>query len=561
MKKLIGFLFAFVLCAMLTLAGCSSSSSHNPSTVKGIASSGAAISGTVTLKDAKGEELGPEDIGADGSFTFVVDGLTPPFVIKATSGAESWYSYAAGPGTANVNPLTMLALAMAMESSGNPEDAYADPSEVSDDAITSAIDKVQAFFANIFEGFGLDQDFNPFTGDCTVNHDGIDALFDALDFTVDAGNLKVTKRADGSVIGETPIAGIDPDTPLEDNVTTDLLWGTYNYCYLYFNTPEGGNESYAGAGYMTFMTDNTWTSVEEISLPEEGEEEDGEEEGEYARDSAGVITLDGNSFEPGYMTLDREIIVVPKISYDDNDVGISILCKRDTSLTAADISGTYLLMVLGRITVDGTAYAESEIGKITFNGSGRYTAEDESGTYAVNASTGRITVNSSIGAMYGMVAKGGDVIVVVAAYDDDESDDPEVQINVLVRTSSKEGWNKSSLDGEYYLSELYSHMEVAPDAEKISVHTAITKLTMTDGEAGGWFYKSGWDEGEELDPSSYETSTYHDEGELTFNHFVIDSELLGIASPDGEFLAIMSEEDEPDGAGIILGVKGVFEVD
>lgn len=560
MKKLNGFLFAFVLCAMLTLAGCSSSSSHSPSTVKGIASSGAAISGTVTLKDAKGEELGPEDIGADGSFTFVVDGLTPPFVIKATStsGAESWYSYAAGPGTANVNPLTMLALAMAMESSGNPEDAYADPSEVSDDAITSAIDKVQAFFANIFKGFGVDQDFNPFTGDCTVNHDGIDALFDALDFTVAAGNLTITKKADGSVIGDAPIAGINPDAPLEDNVTTDLLWGTYNYCYLYFNTPAGGNESGAGAGYMTFVADTTtWTAVEEWPEPSE------EYHGGYAGDAAlGIFTFDENPLEPGFMTPDREIIVMPDMSYAGDDVGISILCKRDTSLTAADISGTYLAMTLGRETMAGNASAESEIAVLAFNGRGGYTAEDESGTYAVNASTGRITVNSSIGAMSGMVAKGGDVIVVPAVYGDESA--PEAQITVLVRTSSKEGWSESSLNGEYYLSELYSGLEVASGADKTSVHTATTRLTMTDGEAVGWFYKSGWDDegyGEDDVTYAYETFTHNNEAELTLDYFVIEDELIGIATPDGEFFVIMSGEDEPDGAGIILGVKGVFEVD
>jgi hypothetical protein len=75
---------------------------------------------------------------------------------------------------------------MAVES-GDPEDAYADPSEVADDAIASALDDVQALFANLFAGFGVDEDFDPFTGNCTVNHDGIDALFDALDFTVAEG--------------------------------------------------------------------------------------------------------------------------------------------------------------------------------------------------------------------------------------------------------------------------------------------------------------------------------------------------------------------------------------
>ncbi len=554
MKKLKGFLFASVLCTLLALAGCSdSSSSNNPSTVTGIASSGAAISGTVTLKDANGQELGPENIGADGSFTFVVDGLTPPFVIKAEAGEERWFSYAAGPGTANVNPLTMLALAMAMES-GDPEDAYADPSEVTDDAIASALGDVQALFANIFNGFGVDEDFDPFSGDCTVNHDGIDALFDALDFTVAEGNLTITKKATSSVVvDETPVAGIDPDAPLSDNVTTDLLWGTYNYCYLFFDTPAGGNGSNAGAGYMTFVTDTTYTAVEESPSS-------GTYSGEYARNVAGVITFDGNSSEPGFMTFDREIVVMPDMDALDGDVGISILCKRDTSLTAADISGTYLLMELGRETVSGTAYAASEIVVAAFNGSGGYTAEGESGTYSIDAGTGRITVNSPDGSLSGMVAKGGDVIV-VPFYDESAA---EAQISVLVRTSSKDAWSVSSLNGEYYLSELYSDTTVAPLAGATAVYTARANLTMANGAATGWFYDSY--EGIEEVPTTYEAFTSHDEAQLTLDYFVVageveDEDLLGIATRDGQFFVMMSDADEPDEAGISLGVKTVFPED
>lgn len=556
MKKLKGFLFASVLCAMLALAGCSdSSSSHNPSTVTGIASSGAAISGTVTLKDANGEELGPENIGADGSFTFIVDGLTPPFVIKAEAGEERWFSYAAGPGKANVNPLTMLALAMAMES-GDPEDAYEDPSEVTDDAIASALGEVQALFANIFEGFGVDEDFDPFSGDCTVNHDGIDALFDALDFTVAEGNLTITKKATSSVVvDETPVAGIDPDAPLSDNVTTDLLWGTYNYCYLFFDTPAGGNGSYAGAGYMTFVTDTTYTAVEESPSS-------GTYPGVYARDLSGVITFDGISSEPGFMTLDRDIVVMPDMDDSDgDDVGISILCKRDTSLTAADISGTYLVMELGRMTVDGNAYATSEIAVLAFNGSGGYTAEGgESGTYSVDAGTGRITVNSPDGALTGMVAKGGDVIVVPEYYPADQ----EAAISILVRTSSKDGWSVSSLNGEYYLSELYSDLEVAPGAGATAAYTAITALTMAGGVTTGPIHHS-YPDGETV-VTTYETFTSHDEAQLTLDYFVVageaeDEDLLGIATRDGEFFVMMSDEEGLDDAGICLGVKTIFPED
>lgn len=470
-------------------------------------------------------------------------------MIKATSGEERWFSYAAGPGTANVNPLTMLALAMAVES-GDPEDAYADPSEVADDAIASALDDVQALFANLFAGFGVDEDFDPFTGNCTVNHDGIDALFDALDFTVAEGFLTITKKATSSpVIGETPIGEINPAEPLDD-VSTDLLWGTYNYCYLFFDTPAGGNESDAGAGYMTFVTDTTWTAVEESPSS-------GTDSGEYAMAAPGVFTFDGNSSEPGFMTPDREIMVMPDMDASDGDVGISILCKRDTSLTAADISGTYLLMELGRETVDGNAYATSEIAVIAFNGSGGYTAEGgESGTYSVDAGTGRITVNSPDGALTGMVAKGGDVIVVPEYYPADQ----EAAISILVRTSSKDGWSVSSLNGNYYLSELYSDPEVVENIPNdYAAYTVRAELTMNGGSINGSFINST----PELDYSEegipYVTANSHpDEPGLALDYFLVGGAFLGIASPDGEFFVMTSENYDPEEseeAGISLGVK------
>ncbi len=550
MKKLNGFLFALVLCALLALTGCSdSSSSHNPSTVAGIASSGAAISGTVTLKDATGEELGPEDIGADGSFTFIVDGLTPPFVIKAEAGDERWFSYAAGPGTANVNPLTMLALAMAMES-GNPEDAYADPSEVTDDAIASALGDVQALFANLFTGFGVDEDFDPFSGDCTVNHDGIDALFDALDFTVAEGNLTITeKKGDLPFIDDTPIGDIDPNQPLDD-ITPPLLWGTYNYCYLSFYTPSDGNGSDAGAGYLTFVADGTYTAVEETSSS--GAASEGT--GEYTYVSQGVFEFNLIN-KKVFLTPDREIAVVSDLNSSDG-AEINILCKRDTSLTAADISGTYLVMELGRETVDGTAIAESGIvDVITFNGSGGYTGEEGPGTYTVDASTGRIAVDG--GTLQGMVAKGGDVIVVPEI----GSGGTEVGISVLVKTSSDPDWDESSLNGEYWMSELYSDLEVTTASGDDAVYTVIASLTMANGLIDGGFNESTPD-GYTFTPDiPYVTYDSHPEASINFDNFLVDGELLGIVSPDGEFFVMTSDAETPEEAGISLGVKGVHPPD
>jgi hypothetical protein len=551
MKKLGEFVFLLATCTLLALAGCSdSSSSHSAPTVSGIASTGAAIDGTVTLKDATGEEVGPQDIEPDGSFSFDVSGLTVPFVIKATAtdGTQNWYSYASDSGTGNVNPLTTLVLAMAVDS-GDPADAYTDPSVVSDDKCDSALDNAQALFADLFSGFGVGEDFDPFTGDCTVNHDGIDALFDALDITVADGSLAITNKVDEiRLIDNTPIGDIDPDQPLKD-VTDDLLWGTYNYCYLSFDTPTGGNGSDVGAGYLTFVADGTYTAVEETS----SSGETGEENGEYVYQKK--FSLD--SGEEVFLTPDREIaVVLDKNAVEGDDVGFTILCKRDTSLTAADISGDYLVMELGRETTDGTAYAESGIVEvITFNGSGGYTGEEGSGTYTVDANTGRITVDG--GTLQGMVAKGGDVIVVSEI----DSDSGGVGISVLVKTSSDPDWGVSSLNGEYWMAELYSAPEVTTASGNDAVYAVRAALTMEDGYIGGLFLYST-SKNDSVGPIPYIMSSSHPDVPKGLDYFLITEEedmyeFLGIVSPDGEFFVMTNDVDTPEEAGISLGVKGV----
>ena len=561
MRKRGGFLFVAAVFIMLAFAGCSDSSSSSsdsggqgsPPTapaVSGIASSGAAIDGTVTLKDISGEELGPQDIGPDGSFSFDVTGLTPPFVIRATDGERSWYSYSPAPGTGNVNPLTTLVLAVAAQVD-DPATLYGNPPELTDDALSSALGDVQALFANLFAGFGLDAGFDPFTGDCTVNHDGIDALFDALDITVDSdGGVTVTKKATGDVIMDTPVSGVNPDEPLEGDVTADLLWGTYNYCHLGFDTPEAGSD--AGAGSVTFVADGSWTSAEEAS----SSGETGEESGEYSMVGPGFFELSVDADGPGFMTFDREIAVVTDMN-DDGDVGLTLLCKRDTGLSVSDISGTYLSMNLYRAVTGTHPWAGSEISVVTFDGAGGFIAgageEHDTGTYAIDPDTGRLTltvmddeIDEEI-TSFAMTAKAGDVIVAP-----EFSAPDEVGISVFVRISSKDGWGASSLDGSYYyLSEISSGRNASASPDD-TVYTSIAMLWIDEGSIDALFSYSYEDIDTVSDP--YAAYGYHDEAQLALDHFVVDGTDLGIATPDGELFVLMDDED-PDDAGVSLGIK------
>jgi hypothetical protein len=59
-------------------------------------------------------------------------------------------------------------------------------------------------------------------------------------------------------------------------------------------------------------------------------------------------------------------------------------------------------------------------------------------------------------------------------------------------------------------------------------------------------------------------NSHPDEPGLALDYFLVGGGFLGIASPDGEFFVMTSENYDPEGsedAGISLGVKGVFLYD
>ncbi|KAA0894220.1 hypothetical protein [Oryzomonas rubra] len=107
MKRILA---GLAVCAMTVLYGCGGGGTAAQSTVSGTASQGAALASgtTVTLTDAKGATKTAK-VGANGAFSVVVDGLTAPFLLNA----GTYYSFAAAPGTTNINPLTNLSMQLA----------------------------------------------------------------------------------------------------------------------------------------------------------------------------------------------------------------------------------------------------------------------------------------------------------------------------------------------------------------------------------------------------------------------------------------------------------------
>ncbi len=174
------------------------------STVSGTAATGAGISGVVSLEDADGHEVHAN--AANGSFSVVVDGLTPPYLLRAqwsAAGAtQTLYSFAAAPGTANITPLTDLAMRAAV--AGQSLDTlYAAPSSAAFGALALALPvathDLQVGLAPLLASYSV-SNLNPFSGAFAADHTGMDALLDAVTVTVGAGEAVVADAASGATI-------------------------------------------------------------------------------------------------------------------------------------------------------------------------------------------------------------------------------------------------------------------------------------------------------------------------------------------------------------------------
>lgn len=218
---------------LLLLAGCGGGTD----TLSGVAAAGAPIVGTVYLKDSANPaaELSVP-ITANGSFSFAVGSMTPPFLLKAVGSANGndliLYSLASSPGVAHINPLTNLAVVEAADgllvpiSSAPPvpscachswasrqagnsiepapntkgsgwslNDFYANPSPDIMNKMTAglpdAVSSVSTVLQPTLAKLGLkNPDF--FGGRFHINHQGLDLLFDLVDIGADNASRTVS---------------------------------------------------------------------------------------------------------------------------------------------------------------------------------------------------------------------------------------------------------------------------------------------------------------------------------------------------------------------------------
>jgi len=250
----------------LLLAGCSGGQpSGSPSvTVSGLAATGAAVSGTIYLKDSSGHELSAAT--TDGTFSFDVSALTPPFMLKASWGGNTMYSFAAAAGTANITPLTQIIVASAA-SSTNLDALYQSPTPASFSAIATNLPAATASLRNslkpLFANYsGADMD--PITGTFVANGSGMDGLLDHIAVTSVSGIVSVTDKSSGSTLFSAPasptLAGsisaaswtnnaaaiaLDPDLKVSGTGDALAVWWTYT-----------------GTGYSASVIQAQWLSSE-----------------------------------------------------------------------------------------------------------------------------------------------------------------------------------------------------------------------------------------------------------------------------------------------------------
>ena len=218
--RVIGALFGlFMIGSVLIACGggmdAASGAAGAPSLVTGVAATGAPLAGQVVLRDSSAQRRNKSSIiASDGSFAIDVSGMTAPFILKASGNVDgkaiTMFSFAEKAGTANINPLSTVALASAA--------GVNDPALVFDQSDASEVEKVKAALpasvamlqlklARLLEAFGADG-ANPVTARFSADHTGLDGVFDNVTITLANGTITVTNVTSGAVIFTAAVADL-----------------------------------------------------------------------------------------------------------------------------------------------------------------------------------------------------------------------------------------------------------------------------------------------------------------------------------------------------------------
>ena len=193
-----------LLVAALTLVGCGGDGGGDDDvTLSGTAATGVALEGTVDVVDADGT-MTSTPIGAGGVFSITVSD-NPPFMLSATSagGDTVLYSWAAGGGTVNINPLTSVAMVNA--ASADLADLFAtwadDHGEITQDEIDDATAVVNANLHDYYDAHDVDFSSYDFFGEAfDADGTGFDGVLDDVQVSIDGTTVVLTESGTAQTI-------------------------------------------------------------------------------------------------------------------------------------------------------------------------------------------------------------------------------------------------------------------------------------------------------------------------------------------------------------------------
>lgn len=150
--------------------------------ITGLAATGAAIANaTVTATNARGEKA-TAVTSASGSYTVTIADAAPYLLSVSDAAGKAWYSFAQAAGSANINPLTTLAVLQA-----NANKPLADLAtgwgtrQLTAGQVLDAARVVNANVSSLMQSKGVSAaSTNVFTAVFSANGQGLDAVLDAM---------------------------------------------------------------------------------------------------------------------------------------------------------------------------------------------------------------------------------------------------------------------------------------------------------------------------------------------------------------------------------------------
>jgi hypothetical protein len=270
-KNITTILLVCTVALSFALNGCGSVDTAKAPTgatsVSGIVSLGTASSSTVSLKDSSvpAKEL-TTTAGSYGQYYVNVVGLTPPYIVKATStdssGSSQVYSVSAKGGRTNINEFSGTVVTAAAEGA-SPEELY-EKSEPErnrriSDRLEAVINSLRTVLAPLFALYQTSGD--PISGDDDEEDDnensGLKAMLRDVRFVVKAGTVAVTNRLTGGLIYSAPLSAIESGTFYPENMPAGP--GT---------TPTPTPCSYTYSPWSACQTDNSQTRTMLTSSPD-----------------------------------------------------------------------------------------------------------------------------------------------------------------------------------------------------------------------------------------------------------------------------------------------------